>query len=109
MFILGGPSEDISDLLSSKHANSSVLCTPTESDSLESPAASRDANILYEEKIAGLRADLLMLSSELTDATSANKAQFVILKNELKSMSKRHQTYDKLDGRISSLENNQES
>ena len=50
MFILGGPSEDISDLLSSKHANSSVLCIPTESDSLVSPAASRDASILYEEK-----------------------------------------------------------
>ena len=107
MFILGGPSEDISDLLSSKHANSSILCTPSESVSLESPAVSRDANILYEEEIAGLRADLLLLSSELMDATSANRSQFDVLKTELKSMSKRFQTYDKLDRRISSLENKQ--
>ena len=106
MFILGGSTDDIHELISCK--NTSVMCTPsvltdTACTDRES-SAPLSSNIHYDVLISGLRADLLLVRSELAESISDNKTHIENLHKEFKSADKRIATCEQLNERINTLE-----
>ena len=106
MYNLGGSTDDIHDLISCK--NTSVMCTPsvltdTTCTDRES-SAPLSSNMHYDKLISGLRADLLLVKSELAESISDNKTRIENLHKEFKSADKRIATCKQINERINTFE-----